>query len=589
MDLFGIKLWPERSVEDEEFPEQRRHRWLLIWALVGLVVGGILLWPVMQPAYRHFRAQQLAARAQQQIAAADASGARASLDRALHYEPSRADFLMALGDALRAEGSPRYATMLIRAAAIETNRPELATAAVAACVTNGAADLVVPLLDRFMPVHGNHAPFLYWTGRVLATEGRHAEAEAVWLKAAQRAPQDARIQLDVGVQEIGSRKPEVVSRGIQRLEVLQTHQDAAIRFEAAAALANNVAASDPQKASAIWQRYLSSNPADRKAALAQLTVLTKVDPDAASRQVASLWGSASNIDQKLEMISAVAKLGGASTGLELMERLTPAEKTTGKAIALRLELLAEMGRWKEVVETAEVSAEVRSRFDADEQISIWGWLGLARHAQADVSAFQASIRALEALVGTNAARAMRVGHWLASRGFDFEAAGFFRTASSPNSPRRYQALEALNGLYARTGDRQKRLQACEQLLQLDSENPAVQSELASVLLELGWDRERALKLARDAWERNRASYAFMDTYARALAMNGLAIDGVAMYEQMPPEVLAKDEIRLNYMESLMAAGRFADARLQLNRIRAENLPRAVQARRDRLEIELRAR
>ena len=39
----------------------------------------------------------------------------------------------------------------------------------------------------------------------------------------------------------------------------------------------------------------------------------------------------------------------------------------------------------------------------------------------------------------------------------------------------------------------------------------------------------------------------------------------------------------------MAAGRFADARLQLNRIRAENLPRAVQARRDRLEIELRAR
>jgi len=242
-----------------------------------------------------------------------------------------------------------------------------------------------------------------------------------------------------------------------------------------------------------------------------------------------------------------------------------------------------------VVETAEISAEARSRFDVDEQISIWGWLGLARHALADVSAFQSATRALEALVGTNATRAMRVGHWLASRGLDFEAAGFFRTASRPNSPLRYQALQALDGLYARTGDRQKRLQTCEQLLQLDSESPAVQSELASVLLELGSDRERALKLARDAWERDRASYVFMDAYARALAMNGMAIDGVAMYEQMPPEVLARDEIRLNYMESLMAAGRFADARLQLNRIRAENLPRAVQARRDRLEIELRAR
>lgn len=589
VDLFGIKLWPERSIEDEEFPEQRRHRWLLIWAVVALLVAAVLLRPVIYPIYRHLRAEQFVAKAKEQIAVGDAAGARASLERGLHYEPSRPDLATALADALRAEGSPRYATMLLRAAAVETNRPELVISSLEACVKENAVDLVVPLIDRFTSAHGDQARLWYWIGHALAKEARRSEAESAWSKAAALAPRDSRIQLDVAKQEILSPKPEVVARGYGRLDALLADADRQVRFEATEALANAVGASDPRKASAFWERYVVENPDDRRASIAQLLYLAKVDPDAGGRRIGTLWSSATNVDQRLELASELSRIDGPQVGLNLIDLLPPADKANPKALVTKVDLLGKASRWKELVDVAEASTESRSRYSVDDQIAIWGWLAFARHGLADISAFQAAIRALEALVGTSADRAMRVGNWLASRGFDFEAAGFFRNASRPNSPRRYQALEALNALYTRTGDRQKRLQTCEQLLQLDADNPVVQSELASVLLELGWDRARALKLAKDAFERNRASYEFMDAYARALAMNNLATDGVAMYEQMPPEVLARDMIRLNYVESLMAAGRFADARLQLIKIRPENLPRAVQPRRDRLEIELRAR
>ncbi|GEM_PF-6621492 len=589
MDLFGIKLWPERSIEDEEFPEQRRRRWLWAWALVGLVVAAVLLRPVAGPAFRHFQSERLLSKARQQMATGDVSMARTSLERALYYEPARTDLLEVLADALRAEGSPRYVTMLARAAAIETNRPDLALAAVQACVTNGAVELAVPLIDRFSGMHSDNAELWYWSGRVLEQEGRQAEAAAAWMRACQLAPRDSRIHLGVGIREIASQRPDIVARGMQRLEGLRRDPDGGIRSAAVSALADHAMSSDPRAAAAIWDRYLAENPGDRGAAISHLRVLARVDPASVPGRIATLWANTANLDQRLELVSAVAKISGPEAGWGLIERLTPREKLEAKALVSRLEILAGMGRWPEVVETAEVSAESRSLFGVDDQISVWGWLGVARFSLADVAGFQAASRALEALVGTNADRAMRVGEWLASRGFDYEAAAFFRTASRPNSPRRYAALLALDMLYGRMGDRQKRLLACEQLLQLDSENPAVQSKLASVLLELGWDRERALKLAREAWDKKRASYEFMDTYAHALAMNGLAGDGVALYEQMPPEFLGRDTVRLNYVESLMSAGRFADARLQLNQVKADRLPRAIQPRRDRIEIELRAR
>lgn len=589
MDLFGIKFWPERSIEDEEFPEQRRRRWLLIWGLVALVGGAIFFRPVAEPAYRHFRAERILGKARQLMVAGDAAGARISLERALHFEPTRVDLLEALAEALRGEGSPRHAVVLARAAGIETNRLDLTVAAVAACVTNGLSARAVSLVDRLGGMHGDSAAMWYWIGRVLELEGRQAEAAGAWQRAAQSAPGDARLQLDVAVQEVASKKAEVAIRGVERLEVLRKNPDAVIRRGAAAAMADLAMTTDPRRAAAIWERYATENPGDWDAALSHLGVISKVDPSAAAGRAGVLWGTASNLGRRLELVSTVAALSGPKAAWDLLDRLSASEKVEAKAVVLRLELLAGLGRWAELVEAAEVSAESRSRFSQDDQIAVWSWLGAARHALADVSGFQAATRALEALVGTNVDRAMRVGEWLASRGFDFEAAGFFRTASRPNSPRRYAALLALNQLYGRLGDQQKRLQVCEQLLQLDAENPAVQSELASVRLDLGWDREQSLKLAREAWEADRASYEFMDTYARALAMNGYAADGVAMYERMPPDVLGRDAIRLNYVEALMAAGRFADARLQMNQVRAEGLPKVIHPRRDRIEIELRAR
>lgn len=589
MDLFGIKLWPERSIEDEEFPEQRRRRWLLIW-LAALAVGGaVLLRPVAGPAYREFRAGRLLDRARELMSAGDVGGARSSLEGALRYAPSRVDVLEALAEALRAEGSPRHAGVLLEAAAFGTNRAELAVAAVAACVTNGFSAKVAPFAERFGAWHGTNAALWYWLGRVFQDEGRQAEAAEAWQRAAGLAPGDARLQLDVAIQEVGSKKADVAVRGVERLEALRRGPDAGICRGATAAMAELAMSTEPRRAVSIWEGHLAAHPDDWAGALAHVEALAQVDAAAVPARAGTLWGKASDLGRRLEVISAVARLVGPKEGFDLIERLPAKEKLAPEALVLRLELLAGMGRWPDVVEAAEVSSESRSMYSVDTQISIWGWLGVARHALADVSGFQAAIRALEALAGTNVDRSMRIGRSLEARGFDFEAAGFFRTASRPNSPRRYEALVALSGLYARLGDLQKRLQVCEQLLQLDGGNPAVQSEVASVKLDLGWDREQALKLAREAWEADRASYDFMDTYARALAMNGYAADGVAMYERMPPEVLGRDAIRLNYVEALMAAGRFADARLGLNGVRAERLPRFLHPRRDRIEIELRAR
>lgn len=589
VDLFGIKLWPERSIEDEEFPEQRRRRWLLIWLFLALGIGAVLLRPVAVPAYRNFRADGLLERARDLMAAGDVSGARVSLERALQYTPTRVDVLEAMAEALRAEGSPRHASVLVQAALIGTNRADLAVTAVAACVTNGFAKWVAPIVDRLGAWHGTNAALWYWLGRALEGEDRQAEAAEAWQKAARLAPGDARLQLDVAIREVASKKAEVAVRGVERLEVLRRSPDAEISRGAAAAMAGLAMSTDARRAAAIWERYVTEYPDDWGAALSHLEAMGEADPTSVPARIAALWDRAPDVGRRLELAAVMARLRGPEAGFELMGRLSAQEKLAPGALVLRLELLAGMGRWAEVVEAAEVSAESRSMYSVDDQISVWGWLGVARRALADVSGFQTAIRALEALVGTNVDRAMRVGQALVSRGFDFEAAGFFRTASRPNSPRRYAALLALNDLYGRLGDQQKRLQTCEQLLQLDAGNPAVQSELASVKLELGWDREQALKLAREAWEGDRASYEFMEVYARALAMNGFAADGVAMYERMPPDVLGRDSVRLNYVESLMAAGRFADARLQLNQVQAARLPRVLQTRRDRIEIELRAR
>ncbi len=589
VDLFGIKLWPERSIEDEEFPEQRRRRWLLIWALAALVGAAVLLRPMAEPAYRDLRADRLLEKARVSMAGGDVSGARASLEGALQFSPSRVDVLEALAEALRAEGSPRHAAVLVQAASLATGRVELAVAAMAACVTNGLSGRAAPLIDRHSADPGNSAAMWYWIGRALAEQGRAAEAAAAWQRAAQMAPGDQRLQLDVAIAELGSKKADVAVRGVERMEVLRRSPDAGIRRGAAEAMADLAMSTDPRQAVGIWERYVAENPGDWGAALAHLRAVSKVDPGAVAGRVEALWRMATDLGRKLEAATVAAEIGGPQAGFGLIERLSPNEKMEAKALVLRLEFLAGMKRWAEVVEASEVSAESRALFGADDQIAAWCWLGVARHALADISGFQSAIRALEALVGTNVDRALRVGKWLVGRGFDFEAQGFFRTASRPNSPRRYAALLELNELYARLGDQQKRLQVCEQLLQIDGGNPAVQSELASVLLELGWDRPRALRLAREAWEMDRASYDFMDTCARALAMNGQAADGVAIYERMPAEVIGRDEVRLNYVESLMAAGRFADARLQLNQVQASRLPRVLQPRRDRLEIELRAR
>jgi cytochrome c-type biogenesis protein CcmH/NrfG len=122
-----------------------------------------------------------------------------------------------------------------------------------------------------------------------------------------------------------------------------------------------------------------------------------------------------------------------------------------------------------------------------------------------------------------------------------------------------EALAALYRYFAKNADTENLYRVLLRRLELHPDNRNVQNNYAQLSLLLNMNTERAVKMAREIYEKEPANAAYVSTYGFALHVQGDPKKAVKVFEGLTAEQLHQPEIAAYYGIILAAAGDHARA------------------------------
>lgn len=513
-----------------------KKRLILAGILVGLGVVGFWLG---RPAYRQWKQDRLLALAREAMARGDLREAGLAARQTLKVNPGNLEAcrLMAqITESLRLPAALDWWQRVVDLAPEAlSNRLELARCS----LLEGDAARAARVLEAAAPPQQTNAAWLQMAAMVAASLNRPAEAERHLAEALRLDPTNRLIEVNRAILRLQARDPQVAEQARGALEQLAADPTArphALRHLALTAIQRGNFAAALQ--------YTKQLVADRDARFADrllhLQALRRGDPPAFESALAELQRACSNDLTRVRMLAGWLLEQGLVAETERWLQTFPPEVQRKPAVLLmRAECLAAQTNW------AGAQTLLQGEKWAEEDFLRQALLARAcrelRQDFASQSEWRGAVRA-----AASRARALGVLAQLAARwGWEREREELLWMIVERYPGERW-ALQALAELYLARGDTRGLHRVYSKAVEYNPNDHAARNNLASVMLLLNAQPQRAHELAREAWSRATNNAAFAATYAWSLHLQGRTAEGLRVLESLSPDRLEIPAVALYY-------------------------------------------
>ncbi len=569
---------------------RRRARYRVIFSVLFLLVLAsplaLYLWgPSMRSQlaerYHDFRAGRYAANATAFFDAGDLASARIELQNALRHDPSDAASLILYAQTLHKMDQSGYALWAFQAYMLRPDDLRTATLALGYALEEGQTEIADFITPRALRLHPNDPNIKILAAHHLVRRGNAAAAARIARQAKDLAPKSPEPAFLLA--SLSSRVADPATREAALAELRAFREKPEYRARASWALVNALAPAAPDAAIAILDDLARADKTAWQARLRRVALTHRMNPSGTSSALAELWAQAQSPAQRHAIIETAETLAPPDAQ-SFLAVLDETERNSLPNLMSQFRLWARSKDWRRIADRAGGAAQTENPTD---RVLITLWLAKANAELDHEDAARTCIRTALTRCEGNTALCLRAAMLLQRLGMT-EAAIEFYGYLADRAPGQIGAFaHSQIALAAQSaGGAPAMLQAWEKALIKNPGDPQVMNNVASCLLLLGRDAQRALKLSADACAKRPGSVHFADTHALALASVGRIPEALAIHERLPKQRLGQPEFALNYATVLDRAGRRAEAvALASNINQVVLLPEQLAAQRQIMGIE----
>ncbi|MEI8233201.1 MAG: tetratricopeptide repeat protein [Verrucomicrobiota bacterium] len=566
-----MKHPPNSAPSSSEPPVARRRipKWAVIVSLCLLALTAL---GVGRHVYLGWKERRLIRVARMYLDQDKQAELRLVLENVLTLNPNNAEAFRISAQSYLKQGNPRAALPWLRKAAELAPThvdDQIALADASLLIYSGAAGAgnkdAEKIVRDMEPLARGRADFQDLAGRVLQSQGKLDEAKSCYTEAVRLDPGNSTYRLHLGITRLTSKDAAV--RDAARGDVERLSKDPASRAVALRALIVDAAKSMHADHALAMAAELDTLPArvfsDRLIYLEMLHLLGSADFQA--RLAETEQEAAEKPDCVLPLLYWMNGNNLALLAKDWAEKL-PADKTA--SVPIRLEIArsyAAFGDWK------------RLRFYlANEKWNEFDFMRLAYLARCNRELEASDIRAknswMEALnaASANGEALLTLARMTLRWGWENEATDALWQAVS-KSNRSNEALKALCQYYYVKRDTQGLYRAYALMVDRNPGDPGVRNNFAIFCLLLDKNKDHALSVARELYEKEPASPVYASTYALGLYSAGQTARALEVMQALKPEALQEPSIAAYYSGILAAAGREKEAKTYLERARGATL------------------
>lgn len=519
-------------------------RLILLAMLLGLGVAGFWLG---RPAYRQWKQDRLMAVAREAMGRGDLREAALAARQTLKVNPGNLEAcrLMAqITDSLRLPAALNWWQRVVELAPDSlSDRLELARCS----LLEGDASRAAHVLQSAAPHQRTNAAWLQMAAMVAISLNRPAEAEQRLADAARLDPTNRLIEVNRAILRLQARDPQVAEEARRALEQLVA--DPTARPHALRHLALNAIQRGNFADALGYTRRLVADAGARFAdRLLHLQALRRADAVGFESALAELQRSCSNDLARVRMLAGWLLEQGLVAEAERWLGTLPAEVQRKPAVLLmRAESLAARTNWA-AAQTL-LQGEKWGEEDFLRQAMLARACRELRQDFASQSEWRGAVRAAAGRARALGTLAQLATHW----GWEREREEVLWMLVERYPGERW-ALQALGDLYLARGDTRGLHRVYTKAVEYNPADHAARNNLASVMLLLNVQPQRAHELAREAWLRATNNAAFAATYAWSLHLQGRTAEGLRVLESLSPDRLEIPAVALYYGLMQAAAG-----------------------------------
>ncbi|MDW8310307.1 MAG: hypothetical protein RMK20_13115, partial [Verrucomicrobiales bacterium] len=492
-----------------------------------------------RPVYRQWKQDRLLARAQEALARGDLREAGLAARQTLKINPGNLEacrIMARVTESLRLPAALEWWQRVVDLAPNAlSNRLELARCS----LLEGDAARAARVLQATPPNQQTNAAWHQLAALVAASLNRPAEAERHLAEALRLDPTNRLVEVNRAILRLQARDSNVVENARRALEQLVT--DPTVRSHALRHLAWT-ALRDGNFQRAI--EYTRSLVADANARFADrllhLQALRGGDPAGFASELAELQRASAGDLARVRMLGGwLIEQGLLSEAERWLASLPPEIQRQPTVLLMRAECLAAQTNWA-AAQTL-LQGEKWGEEDFLRQAMLARACRELRQEFTSQSEWRAAVRA-----ASGRSRALGMLAQLAARwGWEREREEVLWTLVERHPGERW-ALQALSEFYLARGDTRGLQRVYARAVEYNPSDLAARNNLASLLLLLNAQPQRAHELAHEAWSRATNNPAFAATYAWSLHLQGRTAEGLRVLESLPPDRLEIPGVALYY-------------------------------------------
>ncbi len=542
-------------------------RWGVVAVIAGGMIYGAFFHEQVRLAYHEWMARRFAASARSFTAKGDTASAAIQARLAFKHQPFEAEWWTLNADVGGMEGQALQQALWLGKAFELAPTKENALKAIRAAAEAREPEALQAVLPEAAKRFEDDADVWLAIGRALAAHGMWEEAFRAQKTAERIAPLRNDIQLALA--GVLVRSSDAEERKAGRRILVRMRREVAFFFPATRLLAVSWGEEDPARAVRLMDEILGPGAERWPLRMDRWEWLAKSDPAAARRELELLWAEGPLVNQRLGLLNRILDALGPEEAREWFKKMAGPDLSKLGVMYFGWNLRVRLGEWEQLAGEAMLQSDyVR---DDSEKLLCRLWQLRAETALGRQRAAALSVRAVKEITLGRPLAAFVAGSRLANWGCRQPAAELLESAAVESTPVYGPALMRLAGIYGQEGDETRAIAVHERLLKARPDDPAAQNRVASTLLALQKDMERALLLAETARDRDKENPGYQATWARALALNGRAVEAVRVYELLPAKFADQPAVRVLRADALRMAGRAEEARALIKGIEPAKL------------------
>ncbi len=540
-------------METQLAKNERRYIKLIVGGLVSLVLVIVLAY-VGVHFFHRWQERRLVRRAAAYLGGGDVKAAALSARRALQLNPANPDAARAMAQIADLTGDRTAPDWWRKVLELEPHTTEDALALVRSALRVNDLATAEKTLTGLDEAAKQTAGYYAASGRLAEMKKNPVEAERLWAKASEVAPENTSYQFQLALIHLGMNdqaKRKSALAVLERLRMDPKQRAAATRTLLLDGVAHHEETQRMRLLASELQSYPEAQFSDRLLYLEILRqlrdpgfaeYLTKLEQDALSNptDLASLLSWMSNNETAAAAVEFGKTLPVESAGK------WPVPPALAEAYAnlkdwAGLERLARNSEWPpfDFLRRAYLSRALRGqdkKLPAEQE-----WLAAQKEAS------------------TNPQALLMLARTVAAWGWEPEMVDLLWVLAKSDGTK-FEALQTLYQHYAKAGDTTGLYRALLRLVEALPNDLTLQNNLAQISLLLRADMDRARKVAAEIKNKEPRNGAYVSTYAFSLHTKGDVKGALQAMDQLSPDQLREPSVAAYYGVFLAAAGQKDKAR-----------------------------